>query len=163
MRFISCAEGMFEHNFALFDPSGVCTDFEAEKKRVEEVLDAAPTGTASGMHYFWSNRARGRVLAILRDRTWRAALALEGCRSTLARVHWAMFPHNPQPSGVPALLTRFREGKAIKTMLRGVLVDEANIAFAYLRTHRPNLPLERVTGGLPASGSYAAKKVIDQV
>ena len=83
-------------------------------------------------------------------------------------MHRALFLHNEQPQGIPALLTRFHEGKAIKEFLHAHLVGGANVAFAYVRLHRPNLNLERVMGGLPEEEDYAstlaaAKQVIGQV
>ena len=108
------------------------------------------------------------MLATLLDRTWRAVLLLDSCRGTLARVHRAMFPHNEQPQGIPAILTRFRDGKAIQKMLRAELVGGANIAFAYLRLHWSNFNFEGATEGLSERSHYTstlgwARKVICQV
>ena len=130
-------------------------DWRAKKTRVEERLDGAVTGTASGSQYFWSDRPKARVLDVLLDRVWRGGLLLESCRATLARVHRALFPHNEQPQGIPALLTRFREGKAIKEFLHAQLVAGVNVAFAYVRLHRLNLNLERIVDGLPGEDHYA--------
>ena len=109
--------------------AGVNPGKKAEETRVEERLDMAVVGTASGSQYFWSDRPKARVLATLLDHAWRSVLLLEFCRSTLAKVHRTMFPHNEQPQGIPALLTRFRDGKAIQKMLRAELVGGANIAY----------------------------------
>ena len=43
-------------------------------------MDGAATNSASGSRYFWSDRSKARVLAILLDRAWHAGLLLEACR-----------------------------------------------------------------------------------
>ena len=147
---------------------GVNPDKRAEEKRIEERLDGIIEGMTCGKQYFWSDRLKARVLALLLDRSWRAVMLLESCRGTLAKVHRAMFPHNEQPQGLPALLTRFRDGEAIQLMLRAQLVGGANMAFAYLRMHWSNFNFEGATNGLPEKEHYTstlgwARKVIRQV
>ena len=105
----------------VFD-AGVNPDRKAEETRIVERLDRILDGTASGAQYFWCDRSKARVLATLLDRAWRDVLLLESCRSTLAKVHRAMFPHNEQPQGIPALLTRFRDGNVIQKMMCAELV-----------------------------------------
>ena len=102
------------------------------------------------------------------DRTWRAAVLLEGCRKTLWQINRVYFPHNEQPNGLAALPERFREGSALKEVVHTQLVAGANVALAYVRMHRPNLPLYKVLDGLPGEGDYAetlaaARQLIQQV
>ena len=102
------------------------------------------------------------------DRTWRAAFLIESCRKTLWHIHRVYFPHNGQPHVLAALLERFREGDALKEVVNTELVAGANMALAYVRLHRPNLPLERVLGGLPGDDDYAdtlaaARQMVQQV
>ena len=80
---------------------------------------------------------------MLHDRAWRVGLLMETCRSALARVHRALFPLNEQPQCLAALLTRFRDGKAIKKFVRDQLVGGANAALSFVRIHRPHLNLEK--------------------
>ena len=102
------------------------------------------------------------------DRAWRAALLLEGCRKTLWQINRVYFPHNEQPNGLAALLERFCEGKALKEIVHAQLVAGANVALAYVRMHRPHLPLNKVVDGLPGADDYAdtlaaARQMIQQV
>ena len=102
------------------------------------------------------------------DRTWRAAFLLEGCRKTLWHIHRVYFPHNGQPHGLAALLERLREGDALKEVVNAQFVAGANVALAYVRLHRSNLPLESVLGGLPGDDDYAdtlaaARQMVEQV
>ena len=78
------------------------------------------------------------------------------------------FPHNEQPNGLAALLERFREGGALKEVVGAQLVAGANAALAYVRMHRPHLPLHKVLDGLPGEKDYAdtlaaARQMIQQV
>ena len=92
----------------------VNSDWKAERSRVDERVEKEAAGDSLEAHTFWSNKSKGSVLARMLDRTWRAALLLEGCRKSLLQIHKVYFPHNEQPNGLAALLERFREGKALK-------------------------------------------------
>ena len=59
---------------------------------------------------FWSESARGRVLALLQDRVQQVVSFIGSCRSTLSLVHKALFPLDEQPRGLGALLVRLRKG-----------------------------------------------------
>ena len=110
----------------------VNSDWKAEQSRVDERVEKEATGDSLEARTFWSNKSKGSVLAKMLDRTWRAALLLEGCRRTLLQINKVYFPHNEQPSGLVALLERFREGKALKEVVHTQLVGGANMALAYV-------------------------------
>ena len=97
-------------------------DWKAEQSRVDERVEKEAAGDSPEARTFWSNKSKGSVLARMLDHTWRAALLLEGCRRTLLQINKVYFPHNEQPSGLVALLERFREGKALKEVVHGQLV-----------------------------------------
>ena len=127
----------------------VNSDLKAEQSRVDERVEREAASDSPEARTFWSNKSQGSVLARMLDRTWRAALLLEGCRKTLLQVNKVFFPHNEQPNGLAALLERYREGKALKEVVHTQLVGGANVALAYIRMHRPHLPLTRcLTAGL---------------
>ena len=79
-------------------------------------LDSYASSAQYSTHPFWSDRARGQVLATLLDRSWHTAIVLEACRRALAQVHRSLFPMNEQPEGLAELLRRFRQGKAIRDL-----------------------------------------------
>ena len=143
-------------------------DWEAERVRVEERVTREASGDSYEARQFWVNRSRGRVLATMLDRTWRASFLLESCRKTLWHINRVYFPHNAQPNGLSALLERFRDGEGLKEVVDAQLVAGANAALAYVRMHRPHLPLERVLEGLPGDDDFdetlaAARRIIRQV
>ena len=144
------------------------SDWKAEQSRVDERVEKEAAGDSPEARHFWSNKSRGSVLARMLDRTWRAAVLLEGCRKTLWQINRAYFSHNEQPNGLAALLERFREGSALKEVVHTQLVAGANVALAYVRMHRTNLPLYKVLDGLPGEGDYAdtlaaTRQMIQQV
>ena len=146
----------------------VNSDWKAEQNRVDERVEREATGDSLEARTFWSNKSEGSVLARMLDRTWRAALLLEGCRKTLLQINKVYFPHDGQPNGLAALLEKFREGKALKEVVHAQLVGGANVALAYIRMHRPHLPLDKVLDGLPGADDYAdtlaaARQMIQQV
>ena len=133
--------------------AGACLDSQAEEARLEEHLNGYAESEGLSTHPFWSDRARGLVLAKLQDRAWQAAILLEVCRSSLARVYQAMFPLNEQPQGLAALVERFREGKAMKRFVREQLICVANVALAFVRSHLPDLDLKKIAlGPAPVPG-----------
>ena len=146
----------------------VNSDWKAEQSRVDERVEKEAAGDSPAARHFWSNKSRGSVLARMLDRTWRAAVLLEGCRKNLWQINRVYFPHNEQPNGLAALLERFREGSALKEVVHTQLVGGANVALAYIRKHWPHLPLAKVLDGLPGEDDYAetlapARQMIQQV
>ena len=95
----------------------VNSDWKAEQNRVDERVEREATGDSLEARTFWSNKSKGSVLARMLDRTWRAALLLEGCRKTLLQINRVYFPHNEQPTGPAALLEMYREAKALKEVV----------------------------------------------
>ena len=143
-------------------------DWQAERDRVEERVTREAYGDSYEAHQFWVNKSRGRALATMLDRTWRAAFLLENCRKTLWHINRVYFPHNAQPNGLSALLERFRDSEGLKEVVHAQLVAGANAALAYVRMHRPHLPLDKVLDGLPGDDDFAetlaaARQIIGQV
>lgn len=112
-------------------------------------LDGYASSDQYSTHPFWSDRARGQVLATLLDRSWHTAIALETCRLALARVHRSLFPLNEQPGSLAELLRRFRNGKAIKKFVREQLIGGANVALGWIRSHYPRFDFQKIAAGPP--------------
>jgi hypothetical protein len=76
-------------------------------------------------------------LALLQDRASELGKKFEFCRSTLALVYDVMFPRNPQPQGLPALMDKFKNGEEIHRAVRIQLVASAKVAFSWVHIHQP--------------------------
>ena len=72
----------------------VNSDLTAEQLRVDERVEKEAAGDSPEARHFWSNKSRGSILARMLDRTWRAAVLLEGCRKTIWQINKVYFPHN---------------------------------------------------------------------
>ena len=118
---------------------------------------------------------RARALALLQDRVGKVTTYLESCRAAFALIHRVMFPLNAQPVGLPALMERFGNGRAIYSFVRQHLICGANVALSFVRVRYPRVDMEAV-GTLPETSSgrtnmephYAActgasRKIADQI
>ena len=105
--------------------------------QIRHVAEAVGRDTTS----FWSDPSRGRVLAVLQDRISQVTSFAGACRSALALVYKALFPLDPQPQGLGALMTRFRNGKAAQSFIRTQLVSGATYALAFVHRRHPYLNL----------------------
>ena len=90
------------------------TEARHVRNRLNTLCDVASRVTPS----FWSDRAKGYVLAMLQDRVNQVGEFVECCRSALALVHDALFPLNPAPQGLAALMQKFCRGEAIHDFVR---------------------------------------------
>ena len=58
-----------------------------------------------------------------------------------------MFPLNPFPVGLSALLDRFNYGKDVSGFVRAQIVAGAELAFAFVRSHYPKVDFAAVVNG----------------
>jgi hypothetical protein len=60
-----------------------------------------------------------------------------------------MFPRDPQPEGLVALMERFRGVEVVRRYIRLQLVAGAKVALAFVRIQHPGIDLEAISGDLP--------------
>ena len=84
------------------------------------------------------------MLAVLQDRISQVTSFAGACRSALALVYKALFPLDPQPQGLGALMARFRNGKAAQSFIRTQLVSGATYALAFVHRRHPYLVLRGI-------------------
>ena len=60
-----------------------------------------------------------------------------------------MFPLNPLPVGLVALLESFRYGKDISGLVRSQIVAGAELALTFVRSHYPKVDFAKVATGPP--------------
>jgi hypothetical protein len=121
-----------------------CLDDEAKARRVNAHLRAAQTHANSIADNFWADHSKAEKLTVLQDWISQAGALAETCRAPLAIVHQAMFPQNDQPDGLPALLRRFENGKAIYRFVREHLRCGALVALSFVWVHYPEVNMELV-------------------
>ena len=101
----------------------------------------------------WSDPVKRQAVVLLQDRIRQVEDLVERCRATLASLYGSMFPLNPLPVGLAALLEKFQYGKDIKGFVRAQLVAGAEVALALVRSHRPDVDFEAVSNGPPRGPS----------
>ena len=65
----------------------------------------------------------------------------EKCRVSLAMVYRTMFPLNPQPATLPALLSKFKNLAKVRLLVRNQLITGAETAFGFVQARYPTLDL----------------------
>ena len=99
---------------------------------------------------FWTDNKRSHTLALLQDRVSEVDKFVECCCSALALIYNAMFPRNPQPLGLAALMKAFMNGEAIHKFIKVQLVAGAKVALSWVRVHHPRINLDNISQSLPA-------------
>ena len=68
----------------------------------------------------------------------------------LESIHRALLPLNDTPSGLRALLSKFRFGRAIRSFIREQCIGGAVVALSFCRVHHPTIDLSAIGKGLPS-------------
>ena len=110
-------------------------------------LYEASSGTAND---FWTDNKRSHTLALLQDRMSKVDEFVKCCLSALALIYNVMFPRNPQPQGLAALMKAFMHGEAIHKFVRVQLVAGAKVALSWVRVHHPRINLDNISQSLPS-------------
>lgn len=97
----------------------------------------------------WSDPAKREAITLLQDRIRQVEDLVERCRGALALLHDVMFPLNPLPVGLVALLESFRYGKDISGFVRAQIVAGAELALAFVRSHYKKTDFAKVATGPP--------------
>jgi hypothetical protein len=97
-----------------------------ENKRVHQRIDALidlsrPQGT------IWTNRSRAAVMAKFQDRVEQVHSFFDKCRGGLTMIWTTMFPLDPAPSTLPALMAKFRNASGVRALVRSQLLARPNL------------------------------------
>ena len=121
-------------------------------RRVAELSDAAT---------LWHDPVKCQAVVLLQDRIRQVENLVERCRAALAALYDSMFPLNPLPVGLAALLEKFNYGKDIKGFIRSQIVAGAELALAFVRSHYPKVDFAAVANRPPADFSYIFTKCLN--
>jgi len=120
-------------------------DAQCVRNRLNTLCDVASRVAPS----FWSDRSKGYVLGLLQDRVEQVSEFIESCRSALALVHDVLFPLNPAPQGLAALMRMFCHDEAVYDYVQEQLIAGAKAAMAFVRVHHPGIDLKVIGRGPP--------------
>ena len=87
--------------------SVICLSEAEESRRVNSRVNAL--GALSEPHeVFWTDTAKAAIVVQFQDRVDQVQVFFEKCRDSLAMVYQTMFPLNPQPESLLALMAKFK-------------------------------------------------------
>ena len=67
---------------------------------------------------FWSDKSKAAVLVQFQDCVEQVCVFFEKCRASLAMVYKMMFPLNPQPEMLLALMANFKNPAEVRLLVR---------------------------------------------
>jgi hypothetical protein len=98
---------------------------------------------------FWTDKSKTDVVVKFQDRVEQVHAFFERCRASLAMVWGTLFPLNPQPPTLLALMNKFKNAGKVQTLVRNQLASEAEIVFAFVQARYPKLDLMLIASGPP--------------
>ena len=121
-----------------------------ENKRVADRVEALRNiAELSDAVTLWSDPIKREAITLLQDRIRQVEDLAERCRGAFVQLHDAMFPLNPLPVGLVALLNSFRYGKDISMFAHSQIVAGAELALAFVRSHYKKTDFAKVATGPP--------------
>ncbi|KAM0896290.1 hypothetical protein ACQ4PT_023301 [Festuca glaucescens] len=87
-----------------------------ENKRVHEKVNAL-TDLSQPHGVFWTSRSKAAVVAKFQDRVEQVHGFFDKCRAGLAMIWKTMFPLDPAPSTLLALMAKFRNAANVRTLV----------------------------------------------
>ena len=114
-----------------------------ENKRVHDKIEAM-TNLSQPHSTIWTNRSKAAIVAKFKYRVEQVQGFFDKCHANLAMVWKTMFPLDPAPSTLLALMTRFKNPVRVQALIRKELLAGAELAFAFMLARYPTLDLELI-------------------
>ena len=100
---------------------------------------------------FWSDKSKAAVLVRFQDHVEQVRAFFDKCRESLAMVYRTMFPLNPQPETLLALMSKFRNPAEVRLLVRNQLLAGAETAFGFVQARYPTLNLSLIANANPTN------------
>ena len=82
---------------------------------------------------FWSDKLKAAVIVQFDDHVEQVRVFFEKCHVSLATVYRTMFPLNPQPETLLALMAKFKTPAEVRLLVRNQLIAGARLLSASCR------------------------------
>ena len=106
----------------------------------------------SGPHdVFWTDKSKASIVVRFQERVEQVRKFFEKCRESLAMVNQTMFPLNPQPGSLLALMAKFRNPAEVRRLVRNQLIAGAEVALACVQAVHPTLNMGLVATANPTN------------
>jgi hypothetical protein len=119
-------------------------DTAAEDQRVEARSNVLLKLALEHGSNFWATPDRTQQIVRFQDRAGQVRDFLNFCTRTLTLVYNTMFPRNPPPETLPALMGEFRDAPRIHGFVKGQLVAGAKFALTLVQICFPKLDMTTV-------------------
>ena len=93
---------------------------------------------------FWTDKSKASIILRFHDRVTQVHNFFDACQRCLAMVYKAMFPLNPQPKTLLALMAKFANPGAVKELVRKQFIAGAQLALAVVQAAHPQLNMELI-------------------
>ncbi|KAM0924759.1 hypothetical protein ACQ4PT_004690 [Festuca glaucescens] len=114
-----------------------------ENKRVHDTIEAM-TDLSQPKSSIWAYRSKAATVAKFEYRVEKVHYYFDKCHAHLTMVWKTMFPLDPAPLTLLALMTRFKNPATIQALVRKELLAGAELAFAFVLACYPTLDLESI-------------------
>jgi hypothetical protein len=114
-----------------------------ENKRVHDKIEAMAE-LSQPQSTMWTNRSKAAIVANFKYRVEQVHGFFDKCQANLAMVWKIMFPLDPAPSTLLALMTRFKNPIRVQDLIRKELLARAELAFSFALARFPTLDLELI-------------------
>ena len=100
---------------------------------------------------FWTDKSKASLILKFQDRVNQVHNFFDACRRCLAMVNKTMFPLNPQPKTLLALMAKFGKPDAVKELVRKQIIAGAQLALAVVQAAHPTLNMDFVARTNPSN------------
>jgi len=107
--------------------------------------------SASHPEDFWTDRSKASIVLQFHDRVTQIHNFFDACRRCLAMVNKTMFPLNPQPKTLLALMAKFANPGAVKELVRKQFIAGAQLARAVVQAAHPYLNMDLIAQTNPSN------------
>ena len=128
--------------------AGIRINDVEENRRITNRVNAL-ANLSGDLDVFWSDRSFASAMVKFRDRVDQVHKFFETCRDSLAMVWETMFPLDPKPQSLLALLKEFKNPAKVQCLVRRELVSGAKVAFAFALARYPKIDLLQIANGPP--------------
>jgi hypothetical protein len=123
----------------------ICLNALEENKRVHDKVNAL-TNLSQPHGVFWTDKSKADVVVKFQDRVEQVHGFFDKCRASLAMVWGTMFPLNPLPPMLLALMAKFKDSAKVRTLVRNQLLAGAEVEPADSASTLPAAPRLRAGG-----------------
>jgi hypothetical protein len=103
---------------------------------------------------FWTSKSKAAIVTKFQDRVQQVHQFFDKCRTGMSMIWKTMFPLNPAPPTLLALMSNFRNAAWVQALVRSQLLAGAETALAFVLAQHPSLDLQLIAKADPDVNPY---------